>query len=132
MPHPLRGLGAHEAGANKGSEPSSEPGAPADGVDIILHLTATRTAPPLDEVTRGAAGAGGSPATAAAAAYSQDILTVPASLAGLPALSLPLGPGADGWPVGVSLVGQWGADRAVLAIARAGVEAFGRAAMDAA
>lgn len=58
----------------------------------------------------------------------QDVLTVPASLAGLPALSVPV-PAAcreqskggvddadDGWPVGVSVVGQWGCDELVLKV----------------
>lgn len=49
--------------------------------------------------------------------YVQDVLTVPASLAGLPAISLPSGVGVDGWPLGVSLVGQWGTDRTVLDVA---------------
>lgn len=44
----------------------------------------------------------------------QDVLTVPASLAGLPAMSVPMGLGEDGWPVGVGLVGQWGHEKAIL------------------
>ena len=48
--------------------------------------------------------------------YVQDVLTVPASLAGLPALSVPAGLAEDGWPVGVSLVSQWGQDRLVLRV----------------
>ena len=56
------------------------------------------------------------------------MLTVPASLAGLPALSVPV-PAAcrevsgeeskeddDGWPVGISVVGQWGCDELVLKV----------------
>lgn len=46
----------------------------------------------------------------------QDVLTVPASLAGLPALSVPAGFGEDGWPVGISVVGQWGTDELVLRV----------------
>ena len=42
------------------------------------------------------------------------MLTVPASLAGLPAMSVPMGLGEDGWPVGVSLVGQWGHEKTIL------------------
>ena len=42
--------------------------------------------------------------------YTQDVtvLTVPSSLAGLPALSVPVavGGGEDGWLLGVSIVGQ--------------------------
>jgi aspartyl-tRNA(Asn)/glutamyl-tRNA(Gln) amidotransferase subunit A len=62
----------------------------------------------------------------------QDVLTVPASLAGLPALSVPV-PAAcrgvsgdrnnrdiddvdDGWPIGISVVGQWGCDELVLKV----------------
>ena len=49
-------------------------------------------------------------------AYVQDILTVPASLAGLPALSIPAMLGNDGWPMGIAVVGQWGHDRLLLEI----------------
>lgn len=50
--------------------------------------------------------------------YLQDVMTVPASLAGLPALSVPAGLGVDGWPVGLSIVGQWGMDELVLRVGR--------------
>ena len=46
-------------------------------------------------------------------------MTVPASLAGLPALSVPGGKGSDGWPIGVSIVGQWGCDEMVLRVGEA-------------
>jgi len=83
---------------------------PAEGVDILIHPSAIRTAPRLDECAdRKAFGLD---------SYVQDVLTVPASLAGLPALSIPAGLGKDGWPVGVSLVGQWGYDQAVLRLGR--------------
>ena len=48
--------------------------------------------------------------------YVQDVMTVPASLAGLPALSVPGGSGVDGWPIGVSVIGQWGMDDLVLRV----------------
>jgi aspartyl-tRNA(Asn)/glutamyl-tRNA(Gln) amidotransferase subunit A len=81
------------------------------GVHILLHPSAVRTAPRLDEEQDGLD------------AYTQDVLTVPASLAGLPALSVPIassggeGDGdGDGWPLGVSVVGQWGCERMALAV----------------
>jgi aspartyl-tRNA(Asn)/glutamyl-tRNA(Gln) amidotransferase subunit A len=53
--------------------------------------------------------------------YLSDVLTVPASLAGLPAVSIPCGTVIDGGvelPVGLQLVGPHAADAAVLAAAR--------------
>lgn len=78
-------------------------------VDFLVHPSAIRTAPTLAE-----AAANNSTDT-----YVQDILTVPASLAGLPALSIPSGYGEDGWPLGITIVGQWGSDREVSRIGRA-------------
>ncbi|KAN0121288.1 Amidase signature domain containing protein [Russula decolorans] len=77
------------------------------GVHILLHPSAVRTAPHLDEEQDGLD------------AYTQDVLTVPASLAGLPALSVPItvsGGEGDGWPLGVSVVAQWGCERMALAV----------------
>ena len=76
-------------------------------VDLLVHPSAIRTAPRLSEATDA------NPIDA----YVQDVLTVPASLAGLPALNVPAGVAADGWPVGLSLVGQWGSDQLLLDIA---------------
>jgi aspartyl-tRNA(Asn)/glutamyl-tRNA(Gln) amidotransferase subunit A len=39
--------------------------------------------------------------------YLADIFTLPASLAGLPAMSLPAGFGADGMPIGLQLMGNY-------------------------
>ena len=49
-------------------------------------------------------------------AYTQDVLTVPASLVGLPAPSVPIAVGeeGDGWPLGASNVGQWGCEATTL------------------
>ncbi|MDO4773826.1 MAG: Asp-tRNA(Asn)/Glu-tRNA(Gln) amidotransferase subunit GatA [Candidatus Saccharibacteria bacterium] len=49
--------------------------------------------------------------------YLADIMTVPASLAGLPAISVPAGTNADGLPIGVQLVGDYRTDRALLKLA---------------
>jgi len=51
------------------------------------------------------------------AMYLEDIYTVPANLAGLPALSLPVGT-SDNLPVGLQLVGKRFADYELLAIAK--------------
>ncbi len=39
--------------------------------------------------------------------YLADIFTLPASLAGLPGMSIPCGFGAGGMPVGLQLIGNW-------------------------
>lgn len=96
-----------------------------NGVHVLLHPSAIRTAPPLpqsnEEPER----------TNSLDVYVQDVLTVPASLAGLPAVSVPLkverskrvggedGEEGDGWPIGASLVGQWGCESMVLRVAKA-------------
>ncbi|KAF8141371.1 amidase signature enzyme [Boletus edulis] len=82
----------------------------ADGVDVLLHPSAIRTAPRLAEKRECD--------TSSIDEYLQDVMTVPASLAGLPALSVPAGLGEDGWPVGMSVVGQWGTDQLVLQVGR--------------
>ncbi|KAG8874704.1 Trimeric GatFAB AmidoTransferase(AdT) complex subunit [Tulasnella sp. 331] len=76
-------------------------------VDILLHPTAISSAPRLSEPLKGVDG------------YLQDIMTTPASLAGLPALSIPSGFAGDDWPLGMSLVGQWGDDDLVLRLGEA-------------
>ena len=40
------------------------------------------------------------------AMYLNDVLTVPASLAGLPAISVPAGLSGDGLPLGLHLIGR--------------------------
>ncbi len=55
--------------------------------------------------------------------YLADIMTVPASLAGLPAISVPAGKSAAGLPIGVQLVGQRRSDAMLLALAQSVEEA---------
>ena len=50
--------------------------------------------------------------------YLADIMTVPASLAGLPAISVPAGNSESGLPIGVQLVGQRRSDATLLALAK--------------
>lgn len=49
--------------------------------------------------------------------YMEDIMTVPVSLAGLPALSIPVGKTAAGLPVGLQLIGPQRSDRTLLRFA---------------
>lgn len=88
---------------------------PARGVDVYLHLTAIQTAPTLESTSSNSQDARG---------YAQDLLTVPASLGGLPCVSLPVGLGADGWPVGASLTGQWGSEAILMDIAKIGLSGY--------
>lgn len=49
--------------------------------------------------------------------YLADIMTVPASLAGLPAISVPAGNNDEGLPIGVQLVGNYQSDGNLLKLA---------------
>lgn len=55
--------------------------------------------------------------------YLEDAMTVPASMAGLPALSVPAGKTADGLPVGAQLIGKAQSDQLLLSIAKSCEEA---------
>lgn len=49
--------------------------------------------------------------------YMSDIMSVPASMAGLPAVSVPAGKTSDGLPVGVQIIGKMKSDASILALA---------------
>jgi len=49
--------------------------------------------------------------------YLEDVMTVPASLAGLPAISVPAGKSTTGLPIGVQLIGKRRDDALLLALA---------------
>lgn len=49
--------------------------------------------------------------------YLADVMTVPPSLAGLPALSVPAGTTPDGLPIGVQLIGAYRADALLMSLA---------------
>ncbi|KAF2814990.1 A subunit of glutamyl-tRNA amidotransferase [Mytilinidion resinicola] len=83
---------------------------PANGennqVDILVCPTAPTLPPTLKSLE------GQSPVDA----YMNDVFTVPASLAGLPAVSIPVGYVVDGAAatVGIQVIGQYGDDQLVL------------------
>ena len=51
--------------------------------------------------------------------YLADIMTVPPSLAGLPAISVPAGENSEGLPIGVQLIGNYQTDSRLLDLAKA-------------
>lgn len=50
--------------------------------------------------------------------YLADIMTVPASLAGLPAISVPVKPTKNGLPIGAQIIGKMKSDAKILALAQ--------------
>lgn len=49
--------------------------------------------------------------------YLSDVMTVPASLAGIPAISVPAGVNDSGLPIGVQLIGQKKSDNSLISLA---------------
>lgn len=77
-----------------------------EGVDILVCPTAPTLPPSLAELK----------AQAPVDAYMNDVFTVPASLAGLPAVSVPVRT-RDESTVGIQVVAQFGDDEVVLRVA---------------
>jgi len=76
-----------------------------NGIDVLLCPTAVSIAPLLEDVAN----------MSVAQAYLNDIFTVPASLAGLPACSIPYGSDDEHHlPVGLQLIAQFGMDHLLL------------------
>ncbi|RME30548.1 Asp-tRNA(Asn)/Glu-tRNA(Gln) amidotransferase subunit GatA [Candidatus Parcubacteria bacterium] len=76
-------------------------------VDVIATPTTTASAFRLGEKTADPL-----------AMYLEDIFTVPANIAGIPALSLPMGRDTQGLPLGMQLMAPFGADWPLLATAQ--------------
>ena len=80
-------------------------------IDVLVCPTAPSSPPRLSDVTD--ASTGSSPLNA----YVNDVFTVPASLAGLPAISVPVTgstPEFENEVVGIQVVGQYGDDDLVM------------------
>jgi aspartyl-tRNA(Asn)/glutamyl-tRNA(Gln) amidotransferase subunit A len=75
--------------------------------DILIGLTAPTPAFKLGENT-----------SDPIKMYLNDIMTVPASLAGLPAISVPAGTNQTGLPIGVQLIGPMKSDASIFALAK--------------
>lgn len=82
----------------------SQPGS----VDYLVTPVTPTVAPRLEEVN----------SMTAVEAYASDVMTVPASMAGLPALSVPFGEDDTGMPIGMQILGQYGDDSGVLTLAQ--------------
>jgi aspartyl-tRNA(Asn)/glutamyl-tRNA(Gln) amidotransferase subunit A len=76
-------------------------------VDALLAPTAPSAAFAIDEMS-------GDPV----AMYLNDLFTVPANLAGLPAISVPAGLSADGLPLGLQVIGRAFDEAGVLRVAQ--------------
>jgi aspartyl-tRNA(Asn)/glutamyl-tRNA(Gln) amidotransferase subunit A len=61
--------------------------------------------------------------------YLNDVFTVPASLAGVPAMSVPAGLSADGLPLGLQIIGRHFDEETVFAVSAAIEKAAGFAAL---
>ncbi len=77
-------------------------------VDAIVSPTAPTTAFPLGAHT-------GDPL----AMYLSDVYTLPASLAGIPAVSVPASPAPDGLPVGLQIMAPWRKEETLFRLAAA-------------
>ncbi|KAL2816761.1 amidase signature domain-containing protein [Aspergillus granulosus] len=86
------------------------------GIDVLICPTAPSPPPSISDLTNPSA------AKSPLDAYTSDVFTVPASLAGLPAISVPVSGRSDGdGPTdadlaGIQIIGQYGDDELVLKV----------------
>jgi aspartyl-tRNA(Asn)/glutamyl-tRNA(Gln) amidotransferase subunit A len=83
--------------------------ASAGGVDVLLTPTAPTVAPLMADARL----------LSPTEVYANDVFTVPASLAGLPAISVPAGVGQGRLPLGLQLIGPRLGEEVVLRVAQA-------------
>lgn len=81
---------------------------PAGSVDYLLTPSCPTVAPANSDIAH----------MSAIETHAVDVMTVPASMAGLPALSIPYGQDSRGLPIGLQLIGQYGDDEGVIQAAR--------------
>lgn len=79
-----------------------------NGVDILISPTTMNTAPTIEEYEN----------QKVTECFIDDALVIPASLAGLPSISVPWFTKNDKIPVGLNIVGQFGDDKTVLEAAK--------------
>ncbi|RUS32743.1 amidase signature domain-containing protein [Jimgerdemannia flammicorona] len=88
----------------------------SSGVHVLLTPAAISTAPKLQDCFPSADET--SNAKNPVDAYVGDVMTVPASLAGIPAIVVPFGASPlDGYPIGLQLMAQYGDERTLLRVA---------------
>lgn len=89
-----------------------------EGVDVLFHPSSVDIAPTLESCLSN---------RDQISPYVQDVLTVPASLAGIPSLSVPAGKASkdgdgeigEGWPVGITMTSQFGCEKVLWEVGRA-------------
>ena len=87
--------------------------------DVLLVPTTPSPPPPSDGGGGDGGGAGAAGTADAVQAYAFDVMTVPASLCGLPAVSVPVPGGAGRHPCSVQLIARKGGEAALLRVALA-------------
>ncbi|RUP46351.1 amidase signature domain-containing protein [Jimgerdemannia flammicorona] len=88
----------------------------SSGVHVLLTPAAISTAPKMQDCFPSADET--SNAKNPVDAYVGDVMTVPASLAGIPAIVVPFGASPlDGYPIGLQLMAQYGDERTLLRVA---------------
>ncbi|KNC82682.1 hypothetical protein SARC_05041 [Sphaeroforma arctica JP610] len=107
-----RVFSAHTQGENQAKN-SADTSVDRSQVDLLLTAVACGTSPTVNEWNN----------LSGADHNANDVFTVPASLAGLPAISIPIGEdGRTGMPIGMQLIGPAHSDARVLSVSHALME----------
>ncbi|PLB44659.1 amidase signature enzyme [Aspergillus steynii IBT 23096] len=113
----IRRLVQHDFNAVFGAEQplaprqtESDPRPETFGVDVLMCPTVPSTPPRISDLLEG------DTTVSPLDAYTNDVFTVPASLAGLPALSVPVTVDEGIESTGIQIIGQYGDDELVLRV----------------